>query len=111
MLLYSRNILRTNKVFVIVLLILATTASTTFCWILSSPSPVAPITAASRFVLPKAASSSSSSVTTAKNRFKSTSVITMNGGGGKLLDVANFAVQQSPTSTKFVTNKMCPFGM
>ena len=28
----------------------------------------------------------------------------------KLLDVANFAVQQAPASTKFVTNKMCPFG-
>ena len=27
-----------------------------------------------------------------------------------LIDAANFAVSQAPATTKFVTNKMCPFG-
>ena len=26
-----------------------------------------------------------------------------------LIDAANFAVRQSPTTTRFITNKMCPF--
>ena len=26
-----------------------------------------------------------------------------------LIDAANFAVRQSPASTRFITNKMCPF--
>ncbi|CAB9509577.1 S-transferase DHAR2 [Seminavis robusta] len=29
--------------------------------------------------------------------------------GGGMMDVANFATQQAPQTTKFVTNKMCPF--
>lgn len=38
---------------------------------------------------------------------QSSTALKMSGG---LIDAANFAVQQAPASTRFVTNKMCPFG-
>jgi hypothetical protein len=38
---------------------------------------------------------------------QSSSALTMSGS---IMDVANFATQQAPQTTQFVTNKMCPFG-
>lgn len=39
----------------------------------------------------------------------SSSVCARSMAARNLIDAANFAVQQSPASTRFITNKMCPF--